>query len=138
MSRAVILLTNAETRDRAMRWIRGASWGTRLTFQEAKRSVLQNDRMWAMLTDIAGQRRWHGQRLSTEDWKRLFIASLEAELRLVPNLNGDGFVPLGRSSSDLSKAEMSDLIELMLAWGADPAHPVAWSDPAELSRARAA
>lgn len=36
---------------------------------------------------------------------------------------------MGDSSSDLTVAEMSDLIEIMYAWGADAAHPVTWSEP---------
>jgi hypothetical protein len=38
---------------------------------------------------------------------------------LVPNLNGTGFVNLGRSSSDLTVAEMGDLMTLMEAFGAN-------------------
>jgi hypothetical protein len=37
---------------------------------------------------------------------------------MVPNIDGNGFVSLGRSSSDLSVGEMSDLIELILMFGA--------------------
>jgi len=32
---------------------------------------------------------------------------------MVPNLDGNGFVSLGRSSSDLGKQEFSDLLELI-------------------------
>ncbi len=48
---------------------------------------------------------------------------------MVPNLDGTGFVNLGRSSSDLSKSEMSDLIELIHAFGAN--HGVKFQDDAE-------
>lgn len=37
---------------------------TRVEFKEAKRTTDQNARMWAMLTDVAQQLPWHGQRLS--------------------------------------------------------------------------
>jgi len=46
------------------------------------------------------------------------LASLRQELRIVPNVNGDGFVQLGRSSSDLSKEEMADLMTIMEAFAA--------------------
>ncbi len=82
-----------------------------------------------MLTDIATQVQHHGQRLTPDDWKILFLAALKSELRMVPNLDNTGWVTLGRSSSDLSKSEMSALIELMFAYGA--AHGIVWSDPAE-------
>ena len=118
MSRAVLILHRQSDRDRAASWVRQAPWGTRITFQEAKRTTDQNARMWAMLTEVARQVKWHGQRLSADDWKLIFMAALKQELRIVPNLDGTGFVQLGRSSSDLSVAEMGDLMDLIAAFGA--------------------
>ena len=118
MSRAVLILHRQSDRDRASAWVRSAPWGTRITFQEAKRSSDQNAKMWAMLTEVARQVKWHGQKLSADDWKLVFLAALKAELRIVPNLDGTGFVQLGRSSSDLSVSEMADLIDLIAAFGA--------------------
>jgi len=118
MSRAVLILHRQSDRDRASAWVRSAPWGTRITFQEAKRSNDQNAKMWAMLTEVARQVKWHGQKLSPDDWKLVFLAALKAELRIVPNLDGTGFVQLGRSSSDLSVSEMADLIDLIAAFGA--------------------
>ena len=117
MSRVALILNNSVVRQRAARWVHSAPAGTRLEFKEPKRSIPQNDKMWAMLTDIARQVPWHGVKLSADDWKLIFLDALKAELRIVPNLNGTGFVNLGRSSSDLSKAEMADLITLIQAWG---------------------
>ena len=93
--------------------------GCRVEFKEAKRSVEQNALMWACLTEVARQVDWHGLKLSPDDWKLIFMAGLNQEMRLVPNIEGTGFVNLGRSSSDLSKAEMTDLIELILKFGAE-------------------
>jgi hypothetical protein len=47
----------------------------------------------------------------------------------VPNLDGTGFVALGMSTSRMSVREMSDLIELVFAFGAE--RNVEWSDPQE-------
>ena len=80
-----------------------------------------------MLSDIAAQLPWHGIKLRADDWKLLFLDALKRELRMVPNLDGTGFVNLGRSSSDLSKGEMSDLMELIAAFGAE--HGVKFNDP---------
>jgi hypothetical protein len=118
MSRVTLILANTSIRDRAKRWIDSAPTNTRIEFKEAKRTLPQNARMWAMLTEVARQVEWHGLRLSADDWKLIFMASLNQEMRLVPNLDGTGFVNLGRSSSDLSKAEMGDLMELIAAFGA--------------------
>ena len=118
MSRALIILHRQSDRDRAASWVRQAPWGTRITFQEAKRTTDQNARMWAMLTEVARQVEWDGLKLSADDWKLIFMAALKQELRMVRNLDRTGFVQLGRSSSDLSVAEMGDLMDLIAAFGA--------------------
>lgn len=128
MSRALIVLNQPLDYARGARWIKQAPVGTRVEFKAPKRTTPQNDRMWAMLTDIAQQKHHYNIKLSTDDWKLVFLAALKRELRMVPNLDGDGFVQLGgRSSSDLSREEMSDLIELMLEWGAR--NDIVWSEP---------
>ena len=71
-----------------------------------------------MLTEVSQQVPWHGVRLDPADWKLVFLDALKRELRMVPNLEGNGFVQLGRSSSDLTKEEMSGLLELIAAFGA--------------------
>lgn len=127
MSRALIILDSNFQRQRASNWIANAPLGTRVEFKEAKRSNDQNAKMWACLTDIAQQVQWHGLKLAADDWKLVFMDALKREVRMVPNLDGNGFVNLGRSSSDLSKAEMSDLIELIHAFGAN--HGVQFHEP---------
>lgn len=124
--RATIILSNEHELERAAKWLRQAPAGTRLEFKAPKRSLPQNDRMWAMLTDVATQLKWHGIKLSADDWKLIFLDALKRELRMVPNIDGSGFVNLGRSSSDLSKAEMTDMIDLIGAFGAN--HGVVFHD----------
>ena len=99
-----------------------------LSVKKQTRSLEQNARMWAMLTDISQQVEWYGKRLTTEDWKHVFTSSLR-KLDVVPNLDGTGFVALGMSTSAMTVREMTDLIELMFAFGADKG--VRWSDPKE-------
>lgn len=120
MSRATVIITTAAERQKAMRWVHEAPWNTRIEFKKAKRSVDQNSKMWAMLTEIAQQIRWHGVKLTPDDWKLVFLDALKRDVksRIVPNIDGNGFVNLGKSSSDLSKEEMSDLIEIRHAFGA--------------------
>lgn len=118
MSRALIVLHRQSDRDKACKWAQGVPWGSRIVFHEPKRTLPQNDALWAALSDIAKQKTHHGQKLSPEDWKILFLGALNQEMRMVPNLDGNGFIPLGRSSSALSVAEMSDLLEKIYEWGA--------------------
>jgi hypothetical protein len=118
MSRAVLVLTSRHQREKAASWVWQAPSGTRLEFKETKRTLPQNARMWAMLTDIASQVTWHGQRLTPDDWKIVFMDALRREARMVPDIYGTGFVSLGWSSSDLTKSEMGDLMELIAMFGA--------------------
>lgn len=127
MSRALITVQQDGDRQRAARWVMQAPPGTRVEFKAPKRTLPQNDRLWAMLTDVATQLSWHGVKLAPDDWKLIFLDALKRELRMVPNIDGTGFVNLGRSSSDLSKEEMSDLFELIHAFGAK--HGVVFHDP---------
>lgn len=119
MSRALLILSGQDIKAKAHAWIDKAPWNTRVTFQGPKRTLDQSSKMWACLTDIATQLSWHGVTLSPGDWKLIMLDGLKQEMRLVPNMNGNGFVNLGRSSSDLSKEEASELIELILAFGTE-------------------
>lgn len=91
-----------------------------------RRSLPQNDRLHAMLTDLSRAVLWHGVKLSVDDWKLLFLDALKRELRTIPNLEGNGFVNLGRRTSDLTVSEMSDLIELVFKFGTE--HGVVFQD----------
>jgi hypothetical protein len=92
--------------------------GRRMTIdvKPETRSLAQNARLWAMLGDISKQVDWYGRKLTPEEWKHVFTASL-AKQDVVPGLDG-GFVVLGKSTSKMTKAEMSELQELMLAFAA--------------------
>jgi hypothetical protein len=80
------------------------------------RTLAQNARLWAMLTDVSKQVNWYGRKLSEEEWKHVFTASL-AKQDVVPGIDG-GFVVLGKSTSKMTKPEMSELQDLIEAFGA--------------------
>lgn len=129
MGRALLVLHNETLRSRAIDWIKRAPKETRVTFQGPKRTLAQNDRMHAMLTEVAvAVPIWGGCKVSKDDWKLIFLDALKREMRLVPNLDRTGLVNLsGRSSSDLSVEEMTGMIELIFAFGAQ--HGVQFHEP---------
>lgn len=96
-----------------------------ITITPERRSDEQNRRMWAMLGDVSRQVCWHGQYLSSMDWKHIFTAAHEQQ-RVAPGIDG-GYVVLGQSTRRQTKAWFGDLFELIEAFGADPAHPVKFS-----------
>ena len=75
--------------------------------------------MWAMLTDISLQKEHNGRRYTPDQWKVIFLHACGRETQFIPALEGGGFIPWGMSSRDLSKEEMSNLIEFMMAWGTE-------------------
>lgn len=81
------------------------------------RSLEQNARLWAMLTEISQQVDWYGNRLTPEEWKDVFSAAIKRS-KVVPGLDG-GFVVCGQSTSKMTRAEMSEMQELMSAFGAE-------------------
>jgi hypothetical protein len=119
VSRAAIILNSRAERERVANWAAKLPSGTRVEFKQAKRTLPQNDKLWVTLTEVATQVSWHGAKLTPNDWKLIFLDALKRETRAVPNIDGSGFVELGRSSSNLSKSEMADLIELIHAFGAE-------------------
>jgi len=112
------ILSHPEARRRAIEAVQQAPDGYAVTVAEPTRNLSQNAKLWATLTDIAEQVDWYGNKLTPEDWKHLFTSSMR-KLQVVPNLDGSGFVALGLSTSKMSVREMSDLIELAQAFGAE-------------------
>lgn len=102
------------------------------------RTTDQNAIMWAMLTDISQQIPWvvNGCKcmMSKEDWKDVLTANWKREQRIAQGIDG-GIVMLGQRTSKMSKAQMSELIELMYAFGAE--RGVIWSHPEAQDRAHA-
>jgi len=114
-----IILRTRQDRGRAVRWIETAPDGTVVEFKQKGRSNDQNAAMWSVLTQINRQRPVHnGVKMSAVLWKAVFMQALGAELVMLPTLEGGGLFPFGHRSSKLTKDEMSNLIELMLAWAA--------------------
>lgn len=112
MGRAKILINDAQARAKAIRWITRAPWNARITFQGPARTLPQNDRMWVLLTHISEQLLWHGRKHSTDDWKDFFCAMLKRETLMMTE---DGLpVPVGRSTSNMSKEEHSDLTTIIV------------------------
>lgn len=117
MSRALIVIHGNGDRQRVMNLVAKVPIGTRVEMKAAKRSIPQNSKLWAMLTDVASQVEWQGQKRRPDQWKILFMDALGRE-EMVMSLDGQNVVNIGQSSSDLSKDEMSDLMELIAEFGA--------------------
>jgi hypothetical protein len=118
MTRAALILTRDDIRAKAADWCRRLPHGTRVEFKAPRRSLSQNDLMWQRLTEVSEQVVWYGAKLSADDWKDIFTASLR-KARVVPGLDPGTYVPLGMRTSDMTVGEMKDLLALMEAFAAE-------------------
>lgn len=120
MANPTFPLRNEMDRQRAIACLQkidldaGWTW----TMREEVRSDQQNRRMWAMLRDISRQVVWHGQKLDEESWKCVFSSVVEKQ-KVVPAIDGTGFVVIGVSTRKKSKAWFSDMFEVMEAFAAE-------------------
>lgn len=123
-----VRLGNAFTRERAKRLIDQAPEGYVMKVGAPTRTDEQNRKLWPMLEDL--RRQVPGlERFSREDMKLRFLNQLGAELRFLPEIEGEGLFPVGLRSSTLTKEQFSGLIELIYAYGAK--HGVKWTNPEE-------
>lgn len=126
MSQTVILRGHAQ-RVLAKNMIDAAPINAVVRIAPEKRSADQNAKMWAMLSDIS-RAKPEGRRHTPEVWKCLFMAACGHEVAFETGLDNRPF-PIGFHSSKLTKAQMSDLIEFIAAYGAQ--NNVKWSEGVE-------
>jgi hypothetical protein len=127
----LVILREPRHRALALQLVAKAPDGFVVTIKEQIRTGEQNDKMWAMLGDIsrakpivAGEVRRH----TPADWKCIFMNACGWECQFLPGLDGRPF-PQGFRSSQLTKSQMSALIEYMHVFGAE--HGIGWSDQAQ-------
>lgn len=118
-------LREEDRTDPNLRWF--AKELAKLKPEDEKRSTDQNRKLWAMLRDLSDQVIWHGNKLADHEWKDVLTAGLKRQ-KVAPGIDG-GFVVLGAKTSKMTKAEFSELVELILAFGAQQG--VKWTDPVE-------
>lgn len=127
MTRHTFHLRRETDRPKLIAWAEKAPVGWHIEFREPTRSLDANAKMWAALQDISDQVEWYGEKHTKDDWKTILTASWKKQ-RAVPGVDG-GFVVLGAHTSKMTVSEMSELIELIHAFGAQ--HGVKWSGPDE-------
>lgn len=118
MSRRTIQIITKFDRDRIAHWAANVPERTTVEFRAPRRSNDQNAMMWSLLEQLSQQVEWCGKKRSAEDWKDLTTAALRGA-EFVPGINPGTVVPLGMRTSQMTSAEISDLIESILAFGAE-------------------
>lgn len=129
-----VRLVGESQRKHAHELIEKAPANAVVNIQEAKRSNAQNDKMWAMLSDIS-KAKPEGRHLTTDLWKCAFMSSCGHEVQFMNGLDDGPPFPVGFKTSHLKVAQMAELIEFIYAYGAR--HNVVWTEP-EITNERAA
>lgn len=119
-----VILAGPSQRDFAKRLVDRAPYEAVVTIKAATRSLDQNSKLWAMLSDIS-RAKPEGRTHTPEVWKQLVMHACGHAVQFEIGLNGQPF-PTGFRSSRLTKAQMADLITWVLQYGDE--HGVQWSD----------
>lgn len=125
MTGQTVILAGQSQRSFAKALIDAAPPYAVVNVREAKRSTEQNDKMWAMLSDIS-RAKPQGRMHTPDIWKALAMNACGHAVQFEAGLDGRPF-PVGFRSSRLTKSQMSDLIEFLYSYGAE--HGVEWSEP---------
>lgn len=127
------IIKNPAIKDRTIEAIRSLPYDHphEVIIREIKsiRTLEQNAKMWAMLTDISRQVDWYGEKHTPEEWKDIITAGVKKQ-KAVPGIDG-GFVVLGARTSKMSIREMIDVIDCSYAFGNDK--KVRWTEPIDES-----
>lgn len=132
MQGQTVILRGPDQRLLACRLVERAPADAVVNVREAKRLPSQNDRMWAMLSDIS-RAKPEGRHWIPETWKAGFMHSLGHQMRFAEALDGTGPFPLGYRTSRLTVRQMSDLITVISEYG--DRHGVQWSEPNQYGEA---
>ena len=125
MAGQTVILAGPSQRRFAHDLIERAPANAVLSVKKAKRTVDQNAKMWAMLSDIS-RAAPEGRQWTTDTWKAGFMHALGHEILWQPGLNGQPF-PAGFRTSRLNKEQMADLITFIQEYG--DRHGVRWTAP---------
>lgn len=124
MTGHTVILTGQRQRDFAKRLVSDAPEMWVVSVKEGTRTLDQNAKFWAMLTDIA-RAKPEGRVMRPDLWKCAFMSALGHEVQIINGIDGNPPFPADYRSSRLSKREMADLITFMQEYG--DRHGVRWS-----------
>jgi hypothetical protein len=124
MTKHTIHVRSASDRDRAYGWVKKVPFGWLVSFSEAKRTNLQNSKMWAMLNDISTSEML-GRKETPENWKAICMNACGWDVQFLAGMDGRPF-PSGFRSSQMTVKQMGDLIDFMQAAGDE--NGVTWKE----------
>lgn len=119
-----VILRGLEQRALACSLIERAPADSVVKISGPKRTRDQNALMWALLSDLS-RAKPDGRMHTPETWKDLCMHACGHAVRFEVGLNNEPF-PVGFRSSNLTRAQMSDLIDFIYSYGTE--RGVKWTD----------
>lgn len=115
----MFVLLNAQIRQRAAQAVLEATEGFAVRITPPTRNLEQSAKFHAICGDLARQLPYAGKKRTLDEWKFLIISghsvATQQGTEILPGLEGE-FLNLRESSSSMSVARMSSLIEYALAY----------------------
>ena len=88
--------------------------------QPITRTLEQNSKLHAMLTDISKQCEFNGKRLDVDNWKAIFVSAHKiatgGQAEMAIGLEGE-VINLRESTAQMGVKRMASLIEYITSWG---------------------
>lgn len=115
-----------ELTEKGWPWLKAALMAghrMQVKIQKETRSLEQNAKLHALLSDISKQVEWAGRKRDVDTWKRLMVAAWcranNEQVEILPAIDGHGVDIVFRRTHQMTVPELSDLIEFIHAWCAD-------------------
>lgn len=120
MDKKSFVLINPHVRANAVDAVRKAPDGYVVRVAPATRSLDQNAKLHAMLTDLARSHvTWAGKRRTVDEWKALIVSAHSVATQsggeVVPGIEGE-FVAIRESTASMSVRRAASLIEYLIAF----------------------
>ncbi len=118
MSRFILI--NDTVRQNAIRAVMQAPADHVVSIAQRTRSLEQNSKLHAILTDLSKSPvKWAGKRRTVDEWKALVISGHAVATQhggeVIPGIEGE-FVAIRESSAQMSVSRAASLIEYLLAF----------------------
>lgn len=130
MSKRVFILVHDTARQGAIQAIKDAPEAYVCEITPPKKSRSQEKLYHRIFGEASRTRKFMGVRQSAETWKRLLVDAfarikaaegepLHGHGKIIPNLDGTGFVQLGVQTRHFKKHQAAEFIEYLYAWMAN-------------------
>lgn len=119
-NRQSFVIRNPRILDNALAAVREAQVNSRVTIADPQRTLDQNAKLHALLTDLArSPQKWAGKLRTLDEWKMLMVSGHAVATgnggEVIPGIEGE-FVAIRESTANMSVARASSLIEYVLAY----------------------